>query len=173
MLPHNRHVLFVAPNEIEIPEMWKVLRVIHGVQMVCETAEVGQETTIDLVPLGHGHVPQMLELTQLTNPGPFASRTIDLGHYHGIFEGNQLVAMAGQRLHTFNYAEVSAVCTRPGHTGKGYARRLILNQINRMQVAGDIPFLHSRADNERAIRVYESLGFKTRRDVWFYFMVKG
>jgi ribosomal protein S18 acetylase RimI-like enzyme len=173
LLPYNRPVLFVAPAEIEIPATWKVLRVIHGVQMVCETAEIGQETSVDLVPLNDEHVPQMIELTQLTNPGPFASKTIDFGHYHGIFEGDQLVAMAGQRLHAFNYAEVSAVCTRPAHTGKGYARQLILNQINRMKTAGNIPYLHSKADNDRAIKVYESLGFKTRIEVWFYFMVKG
>jgi len=173
MLPNSRPVLFVAPVETDISAAWKVLRVIHGVQMVCEPAKIGHEIMIDQVPLGEEHVPQMLELTQLTNPGPFASRTIDFGHYQGIFEEGRLVAMAGQRLHTFNYAEVSAVCTRPGHTGKGYARQLILNQINRMRAAGDIPYLHSRADNDRAIKVYESLGFKTRIDVWFYFMVKG
>ena len=115
-------------------------------------------------------LPQMLELTQLTNPGPFASKTIDFGHYQGIFEDDQLVAMAGQRLHTFNYTEVSAVCTRPGYTGKSYARQLILNQVNRIKAAGDIPYLHSRADNERAISVYESLGFETRIEVWFYLL---
>jgi ribosomal protein S18 acetylase RimI-like enzyme len=172
LLPHNRNVLFVAPSQIEIPPEWKILRVIHGVQMVCDPSKTQQETNQQPVPLTVGHVPQMLELTRLTNPGPFASKTIDFGYYQGIFEGEQLIAMAGQRLHVFGYAEVSAVCTRPGHTGKGYARLLITNQINRMKAAGNIPYLHSRADNEKAIKVYESLGFETRIDVWFYFMVK-
>ncbi len=173
MLPQNRPVLFVAPAQVEIPAFWNILRAIHGVQMVCAENDLREEPTNDIMPLTSEHVPQMIELTQLTNPGPFASKTIDFGHYEGIFEGDQLVAMAGQRLHAFNYAEVSAVCTRPGHTGKGYARKLILNQVNRIKSAGDIPYLHSRADNERAIKVYESLGFKTRIDVWFYFMMKG
>src|ERR1700722_7023238 len=44
MLPYGRPVLFVAPAEIEIPAIWKVLRVIHGVQMVCDPAEIRQET---------------------------------------------------------------------------------------------------------------------------------
>ena len=110
----------------------------------------------------------MLALTKLTNPGPFASRTIDFGHYQGIFEGNSLVAMAGQRLHVFNYAEVSAVCTHPDHTGKGYARGLLVHQINRITSLGEIPYLHVRSDNDRAIKVYESLHFTTRCHVWFY-----
>jgi len=54
---------------------------------------------IDIVPLTEQHVPQMLALTKLTNPGPFAEQTINFGHYYGIFDGDKLVAMAGQRLH--------------------------------------------------------------------------
>jgi predicted GNAT family acetyltransferase len=109
----------------------------------------------------------MLSLTKLTNPGPFAERTIDFGHYRGIFENNELAAMAGQRLHAFNYAEISAVCTHPDHTGKGYARQLLIYQINRIIAAGEIPYLHVRSDNDRAIRVYEGLGFVTRCNMWF------
>ena len=30
-----------------------------------------------------------------TNPGPFGIRTIELGEYFGVFDGAQLVAMAG------------------------------------------------------------------------------
>ncbi len=82
----------------------------------------------------------MLTLTQLTNPGPFAARTIDFGHYYGIFEGDKLVAMAGQRLHAFEYAEISAVCTHPDHSGRGYARELLLHQLHRIQTAKNIPF---------------------------------
>ncbi len=172
LIPQSRPVLFVAPMEIEIPSVWKVRRVIHGLQMVCDPARVEDESRNELVSLTEEHVPQMMELTRLTNPGPFDSRTIEFGHYRGIFQDDQLVAMAGQRLHAFNYAEVSAVCTRPGYTGKGYARQLILNQVSRVATSAEIPYLHSRADNGRAINVYKSLGFEIRKEVWFYFMVK-
>ena len=172
ILPHNGPVLFVTPIEIKIPPVWKVLRVISGFQMVYEDRKALPETSMDLVNLSEENVPQMVALTQLTHPGPFASRTIDFGHYNGIFEDNKLVAMAGQRLHAFNYTEVSAVCTHPDHTGKGYARQLLLAQLNRMKTASTIPFLHVRDDNERAIKVYRDLGFYTRSNVYFYFMVK-
>jgi len=171
-IPHNGPVLFVTPVEIVFSKQWEVLRIIRGLQMVCGTATVPGEVTAQLIPLTDEHIPQILELTKLTNPGPFASRTIDFGHYQGIFEGEKLVAMAGQRLHAFNYAEVSAVCTHPDHTGKGYARQLLLNQINRIKAASEIPFLHVRYDNHRAIKVYESLGFATRIEVYFYVLRK-
>ncbi|MDR3697248.1 GNAT family N-acetyltransferase [Mucilaginibacter sp.] len=172
ILPHSGPVLFVSPVEIKIPAVWKVLRMIKGLQMVYRAAKELEQVRVDLVPLIAKHVPQMVALTQLTNPGPFASRTIEFGHYNGIFEGDKLVAMAGQRLHPFNYTEVSAVCTHPEHTGKGYARQLLLAQLNRMTAASNIPFLHVRDDNERAIKVYEDIGFNTRSNVYFYLMIK-
>lgn len=164
--PEGRVFLFVAPNEMEIPAPWKLLDRVRGNQMVYEPG-VDFKQTAELTTLTQEHVPQMLSLTKLTNPGPFAERTIDFGHYRGIFENDDLAAMAGQRLNAFNYAEVSAVCTHPDHTGKGYARQLLIHQINRIRAAGEIPYLHVRSDNERAIKVYESMGFVTRCNVWF------
>jgi predicted GNAT family acetyltransferase len=114
----------------------------------------------------------MLALTKLTNPGPFVEKTIDFGHYRGVFEGDQLVAMAGQRLHIFDYAEISAVCTHPDHLGRGYARQLLLHHIHRIRAASKIPFLHVRYDNYRAIKVYESLGFSKRTELFFYILQK-
>ena len=171
-LPDGRLALLVTTTETAVPPPWKVVRAIHGFQMVCDAAVAPGGRHLELIPLTHEHVPQMMELTKLTDPGPFAAKTIDFGNYQGIFENGQLVAMTGQRMQPFNYTEVSAVCTRPGYTGKGYARALLLNHLNSIGTAGQVPFLHVRSDNGRAIRVYESLGFATRTDVWFYAMVK-
>jgi len=140
--------------------------------MVCDAGAGQQLVTAGLVPLTNEHVPQMEALAKLTNPGPFAKKTIDFGHYHGVFENDKLVAMAGQRLYPYNYAEVSAVCTHPDHTGKGYARQLLQFQVDRIKAASEIPFLHVKDDNERAIKVYKSLGFATRTKVYFYVLVK-
>jgi len=165
-------MLFVTPVEMAFSDQWTVSQYIRGLQMVHDGSEIPDESKHGLIPLTYEHVPQMLELTKLTNPGPFASRTIDFGHYHGVFEGDKLVAMTGQRMHPFGYAEVSAVCTHPSHTGKGYARALMLQQMQRIKAASETPFLHVRHDNERAIKVYESLGFATRRQVHFYVLKK-
>jgi ribosomal protein S18 acetylase RimI-like enzyme len=174
LLPHNGPALFVTPIATEIPGPWKVLEVIKGLQMVYDSPKDEDGAQMKLTPLTDEHVPQMMALAKLTNPGPFGSRTIEFGHYKGIFDSNnKLVAMAGQRLHVFNYAEVSAVCTHPDYTGKGYARQLLLNQINRIRATSGIPFLHVRSNNERAIKVYERLGFSARTEVYFYVMVKG
>lgn len=120
---------------------------------------VGQQPT----RLSIKDVPQMLELTRLTRPGPFNERTIDFGNYFGFFSGDMLVAMAGQRLQVNNYAEISAVCTHPHHQGLSYGRRLLLHQLHLIRNAGKTPMLHVKTDNTSAISLYESLGFKISR----------
>jgi predicted GNAT family acetyltransferase len=103
--------------------------------------------------------PEMLALTQ---PGPFGTRTRELGTYVGIHESGNLVAMAGERLRVPGYTEVSAVCTHPDRSGHGYAALLMQTVIEGIRARKEIPFLHVRADNHRAVSLYETLGFTPR-----------
>ena len=59
--------------------------------------------------------------------------------------------------------EISAVVTHPGHTGKKYAQQLVTHLDNKNLQYGFIPFLHTGSNNERAIKIYELLGYKKRR----------
>lgn len=155
-------------EETEIPHPWKLLAALPLYQMVYTGPLLTAQTDSAIVPLTEKDVPAMLALTQLTNPGPFRQRTIELGNYTGIFADGELVAMAGQRLQPLPYIEVSAVCTHPQYVGRGYAGRLIKEQVRRIQQQGGIPFLHSKQDNTGAIHLYEKLGFSIRRVNYAY-----
>jgi GNAT superfamily N-acetyltransferase len=96
-----------------------------------------------IVELGKKDSPEMVELATLTKPGPFGSRTHELGTYLGIRREGQLVAMAGERLKVPGHTEVSAVCTHPEHTGKGYAGILMTEVMRRILARGETPFLHT------------------------------
>lgn len=171
-IPDNNPRIVFTPEEIPIPECWQLLKFISGYQMVC-TKPVAVEAGNDaIVPLTNVHIPQMLELTKLTAPGPFDTRTIEFGYYEGVLDDDRVVAMAGQRLNPGNCTEISAVCTHPDYLGRGYARQLLLSQITRMTAAGNVPFLHVRDDNERAINVYKNLGFEISSVMNFYFIKK-
>jgi len=172
VIPFESRFIFIAPHDIVIPEQWEIVHYLKCLQMVFEGEVPADFADEELLPLTEQHVPQMLELTQLTNPGPFIERTIEFGHYRGIFDSDKLVAMAGQRLNPTPYAEISAVCTHPDYLGRGYAGKLLLNQAQRIKAASEIPFLHVKSENERAINVYEKLGFVTRKEMSFYVLRK-
>lgn len=164
-------VLF-TPDHVEIPAPWNINGQMDLLQMVYEQPAPAAADGPALVSLEQEHVPQMLELTALTKPGPFLSRTIEFGNYTGIFDGEHLVAMAGQRLQPLPYVEISAVCTHPDHLRKGYASALLAGQVRLIQAAGLIPFLHVRADNDSAVQAYLRAGFTTRREMFVYVIGK-
>jgi ribosomal protein S18 acetylase RimI-like enzyme len=171
LLPHDGPIGYVTPIETEIPEMWKLLHLVKGRQMVYN-GNVKDVKTSNLIELNDEHIPQMIGLTKLTNPGPFDKRTIDFGNYYGVFDGDQLIAMAGHRMNPMPYTEISAVCTHPNYTGRGYARQLVQFQINLIKAAGNTPMLHVAGDNERAFEVYKKMGFEVRSYMYFHFLKK-
>jgi ribosomal protein S18 acetylase RimI-like enzyme len=170
LLPAGRRILYAKPIPIDQPKGWQIQHEIEGLQFVYEGSKLIEGDFSHIVPLTKEHVDEMIELVRLTKPGPFDKRTIEFGFYFGIFNNDQLVAMTGQRLHVGNYTELSAVCTHPDHLGKGYASALMQHQLQLIIEHGQQPFLHVRNDNERAIAVYERLGFVVSRPMYFYFM---
>jgi GNAT superfamily N-acetyltransferase len=148
------------------PQGWSLVRGGLLTQMVATSPEIEQVApppfnTI-FRPLTVADVPAMLELTELTEPGPFRKRTFELGKFYGAFESDRLVSMAGQRMSLPGFIEVSAVCTHPDARGRGYARILMSTVMHDILQHGRRPFLHAFADNP-AIRLYKSLGFVQRR----------
>jgi ribosomal protein S18 acetylase RimI-like enzyme len=101
----------------------------------------------------------MITLTDLAFPGFFRPRTYEMGTYYGIRAGGQLVAMAGERLSIPGYREISAVCTHPEHTGRGYAKLLMFRLIRDHAEAGLRSFLHVSERNTHAIGIYSRMGF--------------
>ncbi|MFZ1006441.1 MAG: GNAT family N-acetyltransferase [Candidatus Sulfotelmatobacter sp.] len=117
---------------------------------------------LEFTELTSADSPEMVELAALTKPGPFGSRTHELGTYLGIRCDGKLAAMAGERLKVPGYTEVSAVCAHPEHTGRGYAKMLMIELMRRIASRGEISFLHVREDNVHAVELYRRLGFSVR-----------
>lgn len=147
------------------PAGWETVGAMPGVQLVDTSLRARPDP--GAVRLGTSDVPEMLALIALARPGPFLPRTVELGTYLGIREGGRLVAMAGERLRPPGWTEISAVCTRPGHRGRGLATRLVRAVAAGVRERGEVPFLHTAASNTAAIRLYESIGFTLRRRLFF------
>jgi predicted GNAT family acetyltransferase len=163
--------LFTA-GDISIPVDWEVKLNKTMLQMVFQNVlpEITNDQQIKV--LDESHVTQMLDLTKRTNRGPFFNKTILLGNYLGIFDNKKLIAMAGQRNKIGNYTEVSAVCTDPGFTGKGYAKKIMVQLMHIIMKDNYIPMLHLFKDNTNALALYFKLGFEIRRELQVYFIQK-
>ena len=156
---------FISGPFLDPPRGWAPLVRHPGVQLV--GSGVRGEPDAEAVPLTEADNPEILDLVARTRPGPFRDRTIDLGGYLGIRDGGALVAMAGERLRVPGFTEISAVCTDPAYRGRGLAARLSLAVAAGIQARGNTPFLAALTANTGAVRLYERLGFKVRREVWF------
>lgn len=169
-------VAIVGPGDgvLGHPKGWTVTWEGPGVQMVAERGVLGPPLRTQsagqgdpVLALGDEDVSDMLALVAEARPGPFLSRTIEFGGYVGIRRQGRLVAMAGERLRTAGWSEVSAVATHPGHRRRGLAEQLIRTVASAIVDRGASPFLHAAAGNTNAIRLYESIGFTVRRTVRF------
>ncbi|HUX66902.1 MAG TPA: GNAT family N-acetyltransferase [Terriglobales bacterium] len=148
----------------EPPAGWKTLAAARLLQYVHEGAAPAVAAG-EVEELGAADSAEMLALARLTKPGPFGTRTHELGDYLGVRRQGKLVAMAGERIKLAGYTEISAVCTHPEATGQGLAAGLVARLVARIQGRGEGAFLHVLAHNARAIALYERLGFRLRRQM--------
>jgi predicted GNAT family acetyltransferase len=158
-------VALLFRGELTVPEHWEVLGTFVGVQMVWPVDSAPDAIDEEIITLDRKDVEEMMSLTQRTKPGPFATRTVELGTYLGIRRHGRLVAIAGQRAKTASHVEISAVCTDGDFVGQGMGRALVEAQIAIILAEGMTPMLHTSAENARAIALYEYLGFHHRRNV--------
>jgi predicted GNAT family acetyltransferase len=169
--PDERVGLFLQapanpPAPLIIESTGPLLQMLCGNRDSSKPALRPDPSNPEFVRLTQSDVPEMLALTKLTKPGPFGSRTYEMGDYFGIRREGTLAAMAGERLRLPGYTEISAVCTHPDHLGHGYASALMAMLMDRIFSRGELPFLHVLPENTRAIQVYERLGFAQRSSAY-------
>lgn len=153
---------FLFDEYPQLPPGYDVETAVECLQMVCEKPR-GVAVTEDIIQLDASHRAEMYVLVSEVFPGYYLPRTAEMGDYFGIFKEGKLVAMAGERLCLDNLTEVSAVVTHPGHAGKKYAQQLVTHLNEKNLQSGFTPFLHTGSGNERAIKIYELLGYDKRR----------
>jgi ribosomal protein S18 acetylase RimI-like enzyme len=157
---------FVTEGPVALPPGIEIIRRADVQQLiVAEWRPV--PVSLEMMPLDEANEPAMVELVELTKPGPFAPKTRLMGTFRGLFDAGRLVAMSGERWRTTDFTEISAVCTLPDYRGRGYAKQFVSQGGNEIVAEGKTPFLHTFADNSVAIATYEKLGFRRSRMMQF------
>jgi ribosomal protein S18 acetylase RimI-like enzyme len=173
----GRDLVMVLSAAAELPSTprFRVARTVPVRQMVCETVP----PTIELAGhrLGNDDAADMVALVKLTEPGPFAERTVELGTYYGVRnEAGRLVAMAGERLKPRGWTEISGVCTHPDGRGRGYAQALVARLTAAALARGEGAFLYvavGSPSQQVATRLYERVGYRYRREMYVHALVSG
>jgi len=152
LVPPDGPLLLLQADAVAVPAGMVRATDVAGVQMVLERlAEVPPEPRI--VTLTAADAPEMVALAKLTNPGPFSTRTPELGEFFGVrAAGGALLAMAGERMKHPGYSEISGVCSHPDARGRGLARSLSAHVARRILERGETPYLHAYASNAPAIQ---------------------
>lgn len=160
----SRYLLGITP---QVPAGWTLEPFGPLAQMVREVPlDVADGPQI--IPLGEAHRADVLALTALVYPHYFRARTMDMGRYFGVYDGDRLAAIIGERLGTHERVELSAICTHPDYLGRGLASRLTAFLTNDTLARGLTPFLHVSPANTRAKALYEHLGYRLRAHVPFF-----
>ncbi len=163
--PTGAHVMLHAAGR---PDSWTELGTFPVLQMTWTRPGVAPEpgrgpgAPVDLDPT---HRAALGDLVVRTEPGPWLPRTAELGAFVGVIRDGVLVAAAGQRMRLADAVEISAVCTDPAWRGQGLAAAVTTVMARRIAGTGRTPFLHVRADNDAARRVYERIGFTVRTEL--------
>jgi ribosomal protein S18 acetylase RimI-like enzyme len=154
---------------VPVPPGWVERFRMPGMQMVCGLPATGlpDREPFAVEQLDATAVPEMMDLVERAQPGPLLRRTIELGAYLGMRDRGALIALAGTRMRFPGFTEISAVCTDDGYRGLGLAKILVARMVDEILRRGEQACLHVVSKNTPAIRLYQSLGFTTRREMDF------
>lgn len=154
---------FVVGKKPQLSNQLDLKKELVCLQMIINN-RIDVEIKEDIIALTTSeHIDALFELVNLVQPGYFKKKTALLGNYFGIFKNNKLIAVTGERMKMNDFTEVSAIVTHPDYTGQGYAKQLIAQAVNNIFDQNKTPFLHVVESNIGAIKLYEKLGFSTRR----------
>lgn len=152
---------------LELPAGWSSVRQVELFQMVMEDGLVsGYVPGCAVCELTDADVPEMTVIYSATRPGrTLCPRIQRCGLFLGVRQEGRLVAMGGLRLHPPGYREITTVATHPDLNGRGYATAIVSALVEKIMEAGERPYLTVRTDNQRAIAIYQRLGFRERTKI--------
>jgi ribosomal protein S18 acetylase RimI-like enzyme len=139
----------------------------HHKMLLVDPSALDTVATEDVQRLGEDDLADLCTLYERAYPGNwFDARMLQTGEYHGIRDGDRIVAVAGVHVFSPRYrvAALGNITTDPDHRGRGLARRTTAALCRSLRSCIDAIGLNVLADNTAAIRCYDGLGFETIAD---------
>jgi len=122
---------------------------------------------VRLEALASDAIPTILEIEREANTAPWSEQAFinELDHPHGIFliirVDGEIAGYGGVWI-VVDEAHITTIAVRAENRRQGLARRLMNELLHRARERGaTCSTLEVRAGNEAAVRLYESLGYRT------------
>jgi predicted GNAT family acetyltransferase len=87
-------------------------------------------------------------------------------------QDHKIVSAAGVHVVTPQTAQLGNIITDEAYRNRDYATACTSALANRLSASGRVISLFVRTDNAPAIRMYEKLGFRKKREIAFLFLRK-
>lgn len=166
MLPLGSTVILHSVEPLTPPAELEVVDTHPLLQMVANRL-TPVEPSVEVKELSPADIPAMKRLVDIAQPGPMLPGAFVLGRFFGIAEGDDLAAIAGDRLRPPGFGELCTVCSHPDVRGRGYAKIVVSAIAEAIVARGDTPYLMVVPDNAAAVGLYSRLGFEPRRVLHF------
>jgi len=165
--------LHVRPEILPVLETrYAIVELRHMWRMVLERNMYRSVATPDVVRLSPAHesaVTRLFEDGAGTGESPdfFFPSMLDAGIFYGLWEANELLAVAGTHLvvPSEDVAAIGNVYTRRDRRGRGLAAIVtsaVVDELLRLKIGTIV--LNVRRSNTPAVRLYERLGLKRHCD---------
>ena len=120
--------------------------------------------TSETMRLSLSDLDEITRLFEKAYPGNFfAPKMLETKQYFGIRDSGELVSVAGVHVYSTGYkvAALGNITTHPDYRGRGYGR-MVTGRVCKSLLGDEIDHigLNVKADNVRAIKCYEKLGFE-------------
>ena len=122
-------------------------------------------------------IPTVLELERKSFPYPFGEVLIG-NIYHGAPELCYIIEYEGEIVGFLlsgytaipKQAHILSIAIKPDYRGRGFGRRILIHFLERTKVLGYSSIkLEVQVDNDKAIKLYEELGFSIETRIRKYY----
>jgi GNAT superfamily N-acetyltransferase len=116
-----------------------------------------------VVGINLSNLPEIQALYEVSYPGnAFNQRMLETGQYFGLWQGEQLVSIAGVHVYSEAYrvAAIGNVTTHPVWRNQGYGTLVTARLCQSLLEKIDHIGLNVKADNHSALASYRKLGFE-------------